>query len=376
MILTDWFVPGYKAGGPIQSCYNLAMGIKDKYEIYVFTSDCDLGEVKPYANVISNQWSSDIDEKIQVYYCSEKNLKFSTIRSLINEIVPDFVYLNHMFSFRFVLIPLFLNWARLIKSNVVICPRGALFKSALHYQHKFLKKITVLTVIKWLGVCKKVRFHATNKNEKDSILKYFPNNEIMVVDNLPAAVNRQSVQMIEKVKGSLKCVFAARILPIKNLLYFINVLKLTQCPIELNIVGPIEDIQYWAKCEIEIKRMKRLVRINYLGALPNNQLREVIKENHLYILPSEGENFGHSIIEALQAGRPVMISDRTPWRNLQGKKIGWDLPLSNPIGYLNALQEAFSWDQNEFAMYSQNAKNFADSIDNLATLEKYKTLFS
>jgi glycosyltransferase involved in cell wall biosynthesis len=54
-------------------------------------------------------------------------------------------------------------------------------------------------------------------------------------------------------------------------------------------------------------------------------------------LPSLGENFGHVIVEALSAGCPILISDRTPWRGLAERGVGWDLPLEDPAGFRGVI---------------------------------------
>ena len=47
------------------------------------------------------------------------------------------------------------------------------------------------------------------------------------------------------------------------------------------------------------------------------------------ILPTLGENFGHVIVEAWTAGCPVLVSDRTPWRQLASHGVGWDVALDH-----------------------------------------------
>ena len=44
LLLTDWYEPGYKAGGPIQSTRNFVAGMYQLYDISVLTSSHDLGE--------------------------------------------------------------------------------------------------------------------------------------------------------------------------------------------------------------------------------------------------------------------------------------------------------------------------------------------
>jgi len=50
---------------------------------------------------------------------------------------------------------------------------------------------------------------------------------------------------------------------------------------------------------------------------------------HVYILPSKSENFGHAIFEALSAGRPVITSNNTPWKNLKESKAGINVALED-----------------------------------------------
>ena len=68
-------------------------------------------------------------------------------------------------------------------------------------------------------------------------------------------------------------------------------------------------------------------------------IREAVVSSDLLFLPTAGENFGHAIQEALAAGCPVLISDRTRWRDLAPKGVGWDLPLSAPDRFVAVLRE-------------------------------------
>jgi hypothetical protein len=46
-----------------------------------------------------------------------------------------------------------------------------------------------------------------------------------------------------------------------------------------------------------------------------------LAEYDLFLFPTLGENYGHVISEALASGCPVVISDQTPWRNLEAEGI-------------------------------------------------------
>src|ERR1700722_8920058 len=95
LVLVDWFAPGYKAGGPIQSCVNFAFAMKKDFSIHVLTTDTDHGETEPYAGITAGQWTSNLHPDIQVFYLRKAGLSRAGVREQIRELQPDFVYLNH-----------------------------------------------------------------------------------------------------------------------------------------------------------------------------------------------------------------------------------------------------------------------------------------
>lgn len=349
--------------------------MKEDYLIYILTTDTDHGETQPYENIIPNQWRSHLDnDTIQVYYTQKKLLSLLQLRQVINAVHADYIYLNSLFSPLFVLYPLWLQWSGVITGKVIICPRGTLYKSALAI--KTIKKKPFLTLFRLMGIHKRVQFQASNDREQEAIAHYFPNSKIFTLDD---AINSQQTALItyKKEIGTLKCIFIARIHPIKNLLFLLHILEQVKLTIELTIVGPIEDQAYWESCEQQLKSLPANVTTNYIGSLPNHELLPLLQKNHLYILPTKGENFGHSIFEAFLAGRPVLISDQTPWLRLQDKKIGWDLPLAHPQEYVNAIEEAAAWNQETFDEWAANAWNFANTyLENSNAKAKYIELFS
>ena len=376
LVLTDWFAPGYKAGGPIQSCVNFCLAMKDEYEIYVLSKDTDLNDETPYQGIKANQWVAFSNTSVHVYYFSKQNLRYENMQAVINQVKPDFIYLNHMFSLHFVIFPLWMHWRGKLQSKIIICPRGALYHSAMHHQQSYLKKITFIYIAKWLGLFKSLTFQATSEREKDAIQYYFLDAKIIVANNFSNRF-QNNFATLEKSVGALRIIFIARVLPIKNLLFFLEVLCSAKASINFTIVGPIEDTNYWVKCQRIIAALPPNISVEYVGAKANNELDALLRNNHLYVLPTVGENFGHSIFEAFLSGRPVLISDQTPWKNLEEQKIGWDIALINPDQFIEAIEKAASWSQPEFDEYAYLAWDFA-RVFNSESGEtiRYKELFS
>lgn len=374
LIITDWFAPGYKAGGPIQSCVNICTALNSSYDIYVLTTDTDHGDTDPYPGIEAGRWLKDPVKNISILYLEKKKLHAKEIARQVSLVNADIVYLNHLFSPYFVVYPLWLAFKGFIKSKVVVCPRGALYDSALSL--KAYKKKPLLLLYKWLGIHKKITFHATNKREYDAIEKKFPGSAIIIADNLPNTKQDPFVP-ITKEAGKLDCIFIARIVPIKNLLFLLNALQNCTSQVRLTVVGPVENENYWEECKRVINVLPGNIRVHYIGPRQNSELSALIQKHHLFILPTTGENFGHSIFESLLSGRPVLISDQTPWLQLQKEKAGWDIPVKEPAAFTGMIDHIAAFSQDEYNEYAKGAWQYAQSyIANKISKNQYYQLFA
>ncbi len=373
LIFVDWFYPGYKAGGPIQSCKNIVDTLLGEFELYIFTSDKDIGDTESYSDVKINEWTL-YNDAVKIFYATPSHCTIKNIRSAIKEIKPDTVYLNSMFSVGFTIKPL-ITIKRYFKDiKIILAPRGMLHKGAT--QSKKNKKLFFLNGLKYSGLLKNVTFHATDSQEKEDIQSYF-NNRIFLVKNIPN-INLGYVKHLAKVTGHVRFIFISRIHPKKNILFFIKLLKeITEFNIVFDIYGFIDDEEYWQKCQSAIHQLPPGVVVTYKGTLPNEKVFETIQDYHVFVLPTLGENFGHSIFESLSAGRPVLLSDQTPWQNLNTYKAGWDIPLSKPDDFLFIIKSVANFDQQQFEEYAAGASSYAKKSISMPELkQQYQQLFS
>ena len=319
LLLTDWYEPGFKAGGPVQSCKNFVTAMQDDYNLFIITSDKDFGDTESYYGIIINEWIKK-NETVQLYYSDPKKLTAKKLQELNNFINPDYIYLNSLYSYHFTIIPLWLKKINKLSADIIISPRGMLQEGALKF--KSAKKKLFIQLLNFSVIAKKLIFHATDEQEKKDILKYFPSaKKIEVIPNLPKTEVIEWKE-ISKQKGELKCVFISRLSPKKNLLFLLNVIK--QLPeninLQLNLYGEIENDIYWKKCEAVIELFNKNISVKYNHAVANNMITEIMQQHHLFVLPTLGENFGHAIFEAFMAGKPALISNKTPWLQLEQKK--------------------------------------------------------
>ena len=125
--------------------------------------------------------------------------------------------------------------------------------------------------------------------------------------------------------------------------------------VTFHIYGAMYDEAYWARCREAIGRLPANVEVVWKGTVPPEQVHQVLAEHHALFMPSAGENFGHTMLESLCAGRPLLISDRTPWRNLEADHAGWDLPLDRPGAFSEAVESMCAMEQAEYNAWSAGA---------------------
>ena len=371
LILTDWYLPGYKAGGPIRSLANLVTTLENTFDINIITSDSDLNSSQPYESIEPDKWLNICKSKI--IYLSKSNKAIRRIKELILEVNPDVIYLNSMYSAYFTVYPLIASIVLKKKYKVILAPRGMLQKGALHLKNN--KKKLFLFIFKLFVLDRKIIFHATDEQEKEDVIKQFPSYKAVAVIsnfvNLPVKAERNN----QKKGGYLRLVYISVISSKKNLSYLPFVFSNVHEKIIFDVYGPIKDKKYWGSFLEKIKGVQNIT-FNYKGDLPNNLVQKTLAEYDFFILPTLGENFGHAIYEALSTGTPVIISNKTPWRNLEEKKAGWDIPLAEPEKFVEVLNKCAAMDQEEYEEWSKGAHNFAIKYyeENDPT-EKYLEMF-
>src|SRR5690606_28793762 len=99
LTFTQFYLPGYKAGGPIRTISNMAERLKGEHEFYIIALDRDLYEETSFPDIVENCWQKVGDA--MVYYVSPKKASFKEFKKLISETPHDVLYLNSFFNIRF-----------------------------------------------------------------------------------------------------------------------------------------------------------------------------------------------------------------------------------------------------------------------------------
>ncbi len=352
-ISIPWFLPAYKAGGPIQSIVNLVNNFTSNIEYKIFCGNTDLNN-EPLVNVEEDKWVQ-YNANTQVWYASKKQAT-KNIKAQVKQLQPDVIFIIGIFSWQYNIVPLLFCKA----TKKILSVRGMLHTGAL--SQKRLKKRLFLSLLSIVNIKRNTSFHATDNAEAVFIKKEFGKNaSIYVAGNFAKSI--QHKDSFHKEAGILKLITIALISPMKNHLLVLQALANCTGSIEYNIYGPIKDTKYWELCKKQITLLPSNITVQYHGEINPALIQNVLLQNHVFIMPSKSENFGHALIEALSSGNPIITSHATPWNNLLDNKAGLNCnedlqSISNGINLFAEMNdETFKAFSNGAVLYTSKKNN-------------------
>lgn len=364
LIFYNYYLPAFRAGGPIRSLSNLINSLYDEYDFFVVTTNKELGQKKPL-NVVPNEWINF--DNTNVIYLSDRNTKYNVINKIIRDVNPDKIFVNGVYSFSFSILP-----ALFFPRKTIMHVRGMLLPGALK-QHS-IKKRLFLSFFKFLGIQNKIVFCVSDEREMKYTKTILGDNiSIKIAQNIPT--NLSFVPTLIKENGQLKLISISLISSMKNHELVLDALSLVKTHITWHIYGPIKDVLYWNRCKMKIDNLPRNIDVQYMGELNPSEVCEKLSFYHFFILPSESENFGHALYESLIAGKPIITSHFTPWNFLEKNNAGFNVDL-NPVSLAIILEECALMDHNNYSKKSNSAREFALNSINLENIkQQYFNLF-
>ncbi|MBC7490250.1 MAG: glycosyltransferase, partial [Glaciimonas sp.] len=331
------YFPGYLSGGIARTIFNTAEWLGHEIEFLIVTRDRDLGSEQPYAGVQRGMWVTMGNSKVR--YLEPDELTLFSLAKIVNKTEHDVLHLNSFFDSVFSIKLLLLCRLRWIKSRqVILAPRGEFVAGPLSI--KYSKKKIYIELSRFFGFYKGVKWHASSPHEAQGIVNAMrmPAATVNSAIDLPVK-NSVALRIQLPVGNELKVVFLSRLTREKNLDGALRILQRVHQSMQFDIVGPKEDHAYWQECEALLIRLPPHVTARYLGPIPPEKVFDCLSKYDLFFLPSHGENYGHVIAESIAVGTRVLISQATPWRNLDEDGIGWDLDLTDHTAFANVLDE-------------------------------------
>lgn len=349
LVLIESYLPGFKNGGHGRSITNLVDFYSNQYDFYIYTSDRDFGDKHPYPNIKRNCWTKV--NGANVMYNKPLKLWFSIAKIIKNNDI-DVVYTCGFFS-NYTLRLLLSKWLNNINIPIVIAPMGQFGPNALKF--KSLLKSLIIKIINITNILKKTNFSVTSYLEDKDVKLKLRNINSFIIEDLPTKYELKKISNTIKYRGYLSTTFISRIHPSKNLLEALHILKNVSGDVNFDIYGIIEDHDYWEKCKAEISILPENIHAKYCGEIYPSLVPETFSHYDVFIFPTLGENYGHVIFESISGACIPVISDKTPWNDIDKYSCGSVYPLGNIEKAVEIIQNYINMDNDELSIYKENA---------------------
>lgn len=367
LVFVEHYLPGFKAGGPIRSVSAVVDALGDDLDFRVVTRDRDQGDARPYPSADPRRWVGV--GKALVRYIPSSTIGVRLVRDTVREVNPGLVYLNGCFG-PMARSAMLAKRFGFLTAPMIVAPRGELAAGATSIRP--LKKRAYIALMRVAGLGRSAVWQATNQEEEQEIRGVHPGAVVRLAPNIPAEA-AASVIGPPKVKGAASFVYLSRVTPKKNLVFLLEAMRGLRGEVQLSVVGPAPDADYLHECKRFVAAFPPNVRVTFEGAVAHDAIAAHLARHHFFVLSTRSENHGHAIVEAMQAGLPVVISDQTPWRNLEQNAAGWDLPLD--VGrWARVLQQAVDMDGVEHQRLRQGARRKVSALRSVA-LSGHRRLF-
>ena len=198
----------------------------------------------------------------------------------------------------------------------VLSPRGMLERAALVH-HRWRKQLAWVIadsrVIHGAGL-----LHATSESERETLVALRADAPVTLIPN---GVELESRPHRAPTKPLI--VFLGRLHPIKRVDLLLDAFAAARerhRDARLAIAGPDE---YGLRSELAARAGRDAGAITWLGAIDAAGRRELLAHASTLVMCSDSESFGMSVLEAMAAAVPVVVTRTCPWSDVERYDTGY-----------------------------------------------------
>lgn len=351
LILIGAFWPGHESAGPNLSIKTMCEALCGEVDFLLVARDRPFGAVEP---MVANDAWHDLGWA-KIHYLTVGPNGAQGLAVLLRATPHDILFSNGFFDREFTIPSLLARrFGKTPRTPAIIAPRGEFSSGALGL--KGARKSLYRRFTRALGLVKNVTFQVTSAEEEADIRAAFPRNPVARIGNV-----RPLFALPDYRPGTtFGAAFLGRISPVKGLDVALEALALVTERVDFTIYGPISDAAHWARCQALIATLPANVTAHHAGELTNDAVPAAMAAQDVLLLPSRSENFGHAIFEALAAGTPVVIGDKTPWRRLEAAQAGFDIALPDAPAIAAAIDRLAAMPAPDYAAWRAGARSLAE----------------
>ena len=210
--------------------------------------------------------------------------------------------------------------ARKCRIPLVISPRGTMADPT--WEYKSWKKKIALALYQDRDLRSAQMLHATSIDEMHDIRRRGYRNPIAVISNgveIPELV----VPERKPDKRTKTMLFVSRIHPNKGLQLLVDAwARVNSEGWKCVIAGP-DEVGYQTEIISLVKKYGLESAFDFVGEVYGQSKANLFRGCDVFILPTQSENFGIAIAEALSYAKPVITTTGAPWRDLIDYQCGW-----------------------------------------------------
>jgi glycosyltransferase involved in cell wall biosynthesis len=320
--VTPYFAPAFRYGGPPRSILGLCRALVDTgVDVEVFTTTANGPEPLPPAPDGTEY------EGIRVRYFPlgwpQRYWYATGLGAALDRALPaaDLVHVHGLWNLTGMTA---ISRARAASCPYVVSPRGMLQPAAMR-RHRALKTAAYWAVER-ANLHGAAFLHATSLVEQQQIDAYGPPVVTIANGVTPVAVPAEALDRLRR-RARIEpddevVVCLGRLHPIKRLDLLAQAFAIVrqQRPrARLVIAGPDEG-GYRQRVEPLFAPVADATR--WLGAVDAETAGALFSASRTLVQCSDSESFGMSVAEALAAGLPVVVTDRTPWSQVATLGLG------------------------------------------------------
>ncbi len=176
----------------------------------------------------------------------------------------------------------------------------------------------------WLQLWRRLALHAACKviatsSEMAEVARRFVPKERIVV--IPNGVDTEEFIPSSNILSSSIVRIAAvrRLVPKNGVQYLIEaaplIIRQSPKPVEFWIIGDGSLRQY---LEVKVKTLGIVTQVKFFGSVPNERVRELLKQVDIVVFPSSAESTSIAALEAMSMGKPIVASNVGGYPELLG----------------------------------------------------------
>lgn len=349
------------AGGPAMSEYVTLYGLNKigtRAEIIMYSQEGDVlyGEEVPYHLVSSKPWEK------RFLYSSAYKRKLQEIGEY------DIYHAQGIWTYpTYALI----DEAKRRKKPYLITPHGMLYSQDIAKNSTFFKKLS----LRWrlLGDLNHAAcVHATCQDEMKYLRELGVTAPIAIIPN-PIEIGELQYKKLDQVR---RIGYLGRVSPrkrVERLIRGFAALGEEAQKAELLIIGG-GDEEYGQYLRLECQQLG-LTNVQFTGFLTGEAKQQAIASCDVIANPSDFENFGCVITEALEQEKPCIATTGSPWDELLTHRCGWFVaPEQSSI--TSALREALLSSNGELAAMGKRGRQLVtQQYSSEAVAQQMKNLY-